>query len=136
MENMMAAGIRSYGPGKFIKLIDEYAYEACLNQGTPDEEISHEGFGWYALLVLDESARRFIREIAEDADDELTRDEDGLLDDSEALVLHERSDGIVVVDWYDHASEAREVWEELEEELADDEDEDEDEDEDDAEGDE
>jgi len=118
--------IRSYGPGKFIKVIDEYAYEACLNQGTPDEEISHEGFGWFALLILDESARRFIREFAEDEKDELTSDEDGLLDDSEALVLHERSDGIVVVDWYDHASEAHAAWKELEEELADDEDEDED----------
>jgi hypothetical protein len=128
MEDVMATGIRSYGPGKFNYVMEEYVYEACLNQGTPDEEISHEGFGWYALLVLDASARRFIREIAEDADDELTRDEDELLDDSEALILHERSDGIVEVDWYDHASEAHKVWEGLEEELADDEDDEDDED--------
>lgn len=118
----MGEGIRSYGPGKFHNVIDEYVYEACLNQGTPDEEISHEGFGWFALLLLDTSARDFIREIAADEGDVLTDEEQDMISESEALILHERSDGIVEVDWYDRPSQAKQVWAELEEELADDED--------------
>jgi hypothetical protein len=122
MEDMMAreTGIRSYGPGKFHNIIDEYVYEACLNQGTPDEEISHEGFGWYALMRLDAGAVRYIRELVEDEEDELTSDEEELLR-CKALIMHENTDGFVGVDWFDSLSEAEKTWKELEEELADDE---------------
>jgi hypothetical protein len=116
--------MRRNGPGKFSYVIDEYIYEACLNQGTPDEEISHEGLGWFALLELDASARRFIREIAAEAGDELEPEEQELLDGEAALILHERDDGFVGVDWFTDLKEAQDRWAEIEEDLSDEEDED------------
>lgn len=106
--------IRSYGPGKFVKLIDSYAYELTLD-GGPDEEASYpqEGSGWYGLLWLDPETRDAVAKVAVDHDDEITPEEEDLLDDSKAVIFFERSDGIVEADWFDDKKEAEEAWAEI-----------------------
>jgi hypothetical protein len=105
--------IRSYGPGKFVKLIDSYAYELTLD-GGPDEEASYgEGNGWYGLLWLDPETRDAVAKVAVDHDDEITPEEEDLLDDSKAVIFFERSDGIVEADWFDDKKEAEEAWAEI-----------------------
>jgi len=111
---MMA--IRSYGPGKFSTIIDSYAYEVSLDGA--DEELGYpEGGGWYGLIYLDRETHKRIHEIAEEHDDELTREETELLDDSAAVIFFERSDGIVEAEWFDTQHEAEKAWDEIEEEF-------------------
>jgi len=103
-------GIRSYGPGKFDHIIDGYAY-AVTNDGGANEDASYpDGGGWYGLLLLDGNTRDAIRKVAEQAEDELTEEEEELIDGTEAVILCERSDGIVEVDWYDDRKDALEEW--------------------------
>jgi hypothetical protein len=129
--------IRSYGPGKFIKVIDSYAYKVTLDDGADREESYDEGGGWYGFIDVDPATRNRIREIAKEEGDTLTAHEEDLLDYTVAIILFERSDGIVEVDWYDErrgssaADDAEAAWEEIEELFADEEEEEEEEDEDD-----
>ena len=118
MEDMMTKGIRSYGPGKFIKVIDSYAHEMTLDGGADREESYPEGGGWYGFIKLDRGADARIREIAVEEKDELTQDEEELLNKSVAVILFERSDGIVEADWFDDMEKADALWDEIEEELA------------------
>jgi hypothetical protein len=117
MEAVMA--IRRYGPGKFHTLLDSFAYELTLD-GVDEEESYGEGGGWYGLVWLEDGDRTRIREIA---GDDLTEDEETLLDDTVAIIFFERSDGIVETDWFNDEEEAEEQWEdiraEFEEEEAD-----------------
>ena len=129
----MAKGIRSYGPGKFSTILDSYAYEMTLDGGA-DEEASYpqEGSGWYGVVWLDGDARERISEIAVENKDELTKEEEDKLDESEAVIFFERSDGIVETDWFENKKEAEEHWADIlvdtEGEDEDDEDEEEEED--------
>jgi hypothetical protein len=104
-------GIRSYGPGKFHTVIDNYAYELTLDGGA-DEEATYpqEGSGWFGLVRIDSGTRDAIRKIAEENKDELTDEEDDLLEDSVAVLLYERSDGLVEADWFDSEKDADEAW--------------------------
>jgi hypothetical protein len=126
MENMMT--IRSYGPGKFIKLIDSYAYEVTLDGA--DEELSlGEGEGWYGLLQLDPKTRERVHQQAHYEEEDLTEEESDLLDDSAAVIFFERSDGIVEADWFDDMGKAKMAWDEIEAEFEEDEEDDEEEEE-------
>lgn len=120
-------GIRSYGPGKFATVLDSYAYELTLDGGA-DEEASYpqEGSGWYGLVWVDPDTRRAVREIAEADMGPLTEEEEELLADTSAVVLFERSDGIVEVDWFDDKEEAEEEWADILVDTEGDEDEEED----------
>jgi hypothetical protein len=113
----MSKGIRSYGPGKFIKLVDSYAYEVTLDGGADEEASYPDGGGWYGLIELDKATRDRIREIANGSEDGLTAEEGELINDSLAVIFFERSDGIVETIWYDDAVEADEAWAEIEEEV-------------------
>lgn len=108
---MGSKSIRSYGPGKFATIVDSYVYEVTLDGGA-DEEATYpqEGSGWFGLVWIDTPTRERIREIAHEQDDRLTEEEENLLDDSKAVILFERSDGIVEVDWFDSKREAEEEW--------------------------
>ena len=125
-------GIRSYGPGKFYKLIDSYLYEISLN-GGPDREASYgEGNGWYGFMNLNPATKSEVHVIASEADDELTDEEVDLLSESVAVIFFERSDGIVEADWFSDMDKAEAVWDEIEADTeGDDEDEEDDEEEDD-----
>ena len=127
----MTIGIRSYGPGKFHTVVDSYAYDMTLDGGA-DEEASYpqEGSGWYGVLWLDADARERISEIAVENKDQLTKEEEDLLDESAAVIFFERSDGIVEADWFASKQEAEEEWANI---LADTEQEEEEEDEEDDE---
>ncbi len=120
-------GIRSYGPGKFYKIIDEYAYDMVLDGGADEEASFEEGGGWYGLLRLGSDGADRIREIAVEHDDEITRDEEKLLNSSAAVIFFERSDGIVEATWYDDALTAEQDWEEIESDVYGEEEENEDE---------
>ena len=104
-------GIRSYGPGKYNTVIDSYAYELTLDGGA-DEEATYpsEGSGWFGLLWVDPDTRRAIREVAREDTGALTREEEELLARTVAIILFERSDGIVEADWFDDKREAEEEW--------------------------
>jgi hypothetical protein len=117
MESVVAKGIRSYGLGKFIKIIDQYIYEVTLDGGADEEAGYSEGSGWFGLVRLDDPTRKRARRIAVENDDELTPEEGDLLDESVAVILFERSDGIVEADWYSDEAEANEVWAEIEEDV-------------------
>jgi hypothetical protein len=130
-------GIRSYGPGKFHTLIDSYAFEVA-GDGIDEEVSVGEGGGWYGLVLLDGPTRKRVAEVATENKDELTEDEQELLDDSVAVIFFERSDGTVEADWFEDKEKADEAWadieadtEEEEEEEEDDEEEEEKEEEDD-----
>ena len=120
-------GIRSYGPGKFATVLDSYAYELTLDGGADEEEsYPQEGSGWYGLVWVDPDTRRAVREIAEADMGPLTEEEEELLADTSAVVLFERSDGIVEVDWFDDKEEAEEEWADILVDTEGDEDEEED----------
>jgi len=114
----MAKGIRSYGPGKYSKIIDSYAYDVAIDGALDEEESYPDGGGWYGLLLLDKQARDAIRQAGHYAEDDLTKDEKNLLDDSAAVIFFERSDGIVEVDWFENKQEALDAWTKIEEEFA------------------
>ena len=125
-ETAAEKGIRSYGPGKFDSIIDSYAYDVGID--GIDEEVSIEdGGGWYGLLMLDKPAREAISQAAHNAEDELTDEEEDLLADSAAIVFHERSDGIVEVDWFDDKKAADDEWDAIQEEIEEEEEEEEEE---------
>ena len=116
MEDMMTNGIRSYGPGKFHTIIDSHAYEMAL-EGI-DEEISIEnGGGWYGFMMLGADGAERIKEIAEEAKEPLTEDEENFLRQQAAVIFFERSDGIVEATWYNDELAAKQDWEEIENEY-------------------
>ncbi len=112
-----ATGIRSYGPGKFSTLLDSYAFEG----GVDEEESYEEGRGWYGLLRLDDNVREAICETAIENKDQLTDDEEEMLDDNVAVIFFERSDGIVEAEWFEDENEADDAWAEIQEEFEEDE---------------
>lgn len=114
-------GIRSYGPGKFYKLIDSYVYEITLDGGA-DEEVGLDD-SWYGLMRIDDDLIDRVEEIAAERHDKLTEEEMELLESNEALIFFSRSDGIVEADWYSSLQEAEDAWEEIEEDAGGDEDE-------------
>ena len=112
----MTNGIRSYGPGKFHTIIDSHAYEMAL-EGI-DEEISIEnGGGWYGFMMLGADGAERIKEIAEEAKEPLTEDEENFLRQQAAVIFFERSDGIVEATWYNDELAAKQDWEEIENEY-------------------
>jgi hypothetical protein len=113
----MARGIRPYGPGKFNTLLDKYLYELTLEGGADQEASYPEGGGWYGYVDIAPNTIDLIREIAEADGDQLTRDEEKLIGDSTAVILFERSDGIVESDWYDRLTDAEEAWDQIEREV-------------------
>lgn len=131
-------GIRSYGPGKFIKIIDSYVYELTLDGGADREEGS-EGDGWYGFVEITPDVVDRINEIAKEEKDQLTGAEGALLDDTSVVILCEREDGIVEADWFtgfDGKTKAEAAWKEIESEFEDVDDDDEDDDDDDEDEDE
>ena len=125
----MENGIRSYGPGKFNTILDGFVYELALD--GVDEEISlGEGQGWYGFLEFDEKTAGQIRELmaAQHEPDEPTEEEEKRLTFASAVIIYERSDGIVEVQWFDNPKEAEEEWAAIEEEFSDEDEEDEGED--------
>jgi hypothetical protein len=130
MENMMAKGIRSYGPGKFNTILDGFVYELALD--GVDQEISlGEGQGWYGFLEFDEKTAKQITELmaAQQEPDEPTKEEQELLTFTSAVILYERSDGIVEVQWFDNPNEAEEEWGDIEKQFGEEEEEDDEEEE-------
>lgn len=109
----MAKGIRSYGPGKFSTILDSYMYDLSLD-GVDEEVGSVDEGGWYGFLEIDQAA---IDRIREEGVDGLTKEEEDLLAASAAVVLFERTDGVVEVEWYDSMQEAEDAWSEIEEEF-------------------
>lgn len=113
VRSTMAKGIRSYGPGKFYTIVDSYAFDLGA-----DEETSYpDGGGWYGLLSLNRDALDDIRARAADHDDQLTKEEEDLINGSAAVIFFERSDGIVEADWFDDMKEAAKEWDAIEEEV-------------------
>lgn len=127
MESMMARGIRSYGLGKFYKIIDQYVYEITMDGGADREESYPEGGGWYGFVTLDSGTKKRVHDVAGEFDDELTEEEETLLDETAAIIFYERSDGIVEASWYADMKNADEDWAEIAKEFYDIYDEDEDE---------
>ena len=111
-------GIRSYGPGKFYDIVDSYAHEMTLDGGADEEASLGEGNGWYGLMRVDQAFADRLHEIAKEHGDRLTDDEQELLDDTKAIILYERSDGIVEATWYDDLKEAEKDWAAIEEDTA------------------
>jgi hypothetical protein len=110
-------GIRPYGPGKFSTILDGYVYEVSLD-GGPDEEVgSVDEGGWYGFMAIGEGFFDLVDDVASSNRDELTPEEEDLIAESVAVILYERSDGIVEVDWYDSLDEADEVWADIESEF-------------------
>jgi|SRR5208282_261927 len=118
------------GPGKFSTNLDAYAYELTTDGGADEEASYGEGNGWYGLIWIDADARKAIREIA--AGDVALDEDDEVLDGSGAVILFERSDGIVETHWYNSDRKAQSEWEAIEADTAEEE-EDEEEDEEDEE---
>jgi hypothetical protein len=108
--------LRPYGPGKFSTILDSYTHEFGLD--GVDEELSlDDGGGWYGLIQLGSDGAARIQEIAEQNKDPLTHDEKEFLEKQAAVILFERSDGIVEATWYDDEQAAQENWEEIEAEF-------------------
>jgi len=121
----MARGIRPYGSGKFNTILDSYVYGITLDGGA-DEEISlGDGNGWYGFVGFDEKTADAVRRLAAEEKDELTPAEEKQLTFTSAVILFERSDGIVEISWFDNPEEAKEEWTELEEEFSEEDDEEE-----------
>lgn len=122
-------GIRSYGHGKFHNIIDSYIYALTLDGGADREESFDEGGGWYGFVTLDPKDAERVRKAALADHDELTDDEEELLAGSVAVILFERSDGIVEAEWFSDEKEADEEWAAIEEQFEEEPEEEEEEDE-------
>jgi hypothetical protein len=109
----MPDGYRSYGPGKFYTIVDSYVYEMTLDGGADEEESYEYGGGWYGLVWIDEATRRRIHEIAAEHGDHLTAEEDRALSKAKAVILFERSDGIVESEWFTSQRAALDAWAEI-----------------------
>lgn len=96
-------GIRRYGPGKFDTVIDAYAYGLTMD-GVDEEVGTTETGGWYGLIWLDEVDRKAITKLAADDEKPLTSEEAKLLQNAEAIIFYERTDGIVETEWYERKS--------------------------------
>jgi hypothetical protein len=114
MENMMTQGIRSYGPGKFSTILDGFVYELALD-GVDDEISLGEGQGWYGFLEFDEKTAKQVRKLmaTQHEPDEPTEEEEKQLTFASAVILYERSDGIVETQWFDNPEEATEEWKDI-----------------------
>jgi len=97
------------GPGKFSTNLDAYAYELTTDGGADEEASYGEGNGWYGLIWINPSTRKSIQKIAAD-DVALDEDDDEVLNGSGAVILFERSDGIVEADWFDDQDKAEKAW--------------------------
>ena len=102
--------------GKFDNNLDSYAHGVTMDGGVDEELSLPDGGGWYGLILLDDDTRKAIRKAAEEHV-ALDEDEDACLDESAAVILFERSDGIVEADWFDDKEDAEGAWEEIEEEF-------------------
>lgn len=127
--------IRSYGPGKFHTIIDSYVSEVSLDGGF-DEELPLDDGSFYGFARIDDDFRGAVEDVAAAHQDTLTGEEQRLLRDTVAIFFHERSDGIVEVEWYDDQAGADDRWAEIEEHFAEDGEDDEEEEEEDEESDE
>lgn len=123
-------GIRSYGPGKFYTIVDSYVFGVTLDGGA-DEEATYpqEGSGWFGLVWLDAPTCQAIVSNAEADGDPLTDEEVEQLETHKAVILFERSDGIVEADWFDNKAAAEAAWAEVLVDTEGDEEDEEDEDE-------
>lgn len=104
---------RSYGPGKFSTILDSYVYELTLDGGADEEESYPEGGGWYGLVRVDSATRRRVVEIAREHGDDLTPEEEEELGRAQAVILFERSDGLVESEWFTSARKAEKAWREI-----------------------
>lgn len=110
-------GIRSYGPGKFYDIVDQYVYEIVMN-GFGDESVSYEDAGGgYDLVRFSDGTLDTIRKFAAEENDELTEDEEELIEETAAVILFTRSDGIVEADWFEDLKEAEKQWARIEEDF-------------------
>jgi len=118
--------IRSYGPGKFNTLLDSYVYGLTLDGGADEEVSLGDGNGWYGFVGLGHDEVESVRDSMEKDGEPITTEEDELLESSPAVILFERSDGLVEANWFDDLDEAEKQWAAIEEDFeGDDEDEDE-----------
>lgn len=115
--HMKPMGIRSYGPGKFTHLIDSFAWDLAMEWSADWECSDPNGGEWYGFVELNAPERARLREIALESGQGLVQDEEEFLDDSVAIILRERTDGIVEATWYDDAAEAAKDWAKVEEEF-------------------
>ena len=95
--------IRTYGPGKFNYMVDQYVYGVSLDGGPNEEAGSVQEAGWYGimrgnLLREDEEAK------------ELTEDERGLLRASVGAILSEDDQGFVHVTYYASVKRMERDW--------------------------
>lgn len=114
--------IRNYGPGKFHRIIDSYAYELTLDGGADREESYEDGGGWYGFIELDSNSAHQILKRAQEqgarsAKGLLTDAEMDLINESAAIIFYERTDGTVEATWFDNMADADEAWAEIEEEF-------------------
>lgn len=108
-------GIRPYGPGKFDSIIDEYVY-ALSGEGWTHEEVGDvQGFGWFGSVYLGspEAVKR-VKELAAEAKDTLTAEEEELIAESAGAIISEDDQGFVGVTYYDSENELKKAWVKIE----------------------
>ena len=113
----MSRGIRRYEPGGFYGIIDKCAYDVALDLGV-DESVAGsvaEGAVWCGLLWLrrlwsrEQTVGERIEEVARTYGP-LTKQEEGEIHSSVAIIFLERANGWVDTVWYDDSIEAEEEW--------------------------
>lgn len=107
-------GVSQYGdnPGKFDNILDNALYLLSLDGTDESAGDSSEGQGWYGLMLKvtyddlrpSPEVRRYMK--ANDFDFPLH------------VIIHERTDGIVEVDYFDSDKEAEDEWEDIEDGMA------------------
>ena len=107
----MESEIRSYGPGKFDTVMDQYVYQVSLDGGC-DDEISSLAWGdnWYGMM-------RNGSTIFRDHDpflDRLNEPEQEKLTSAAGVILCETSDGFITVDYFATDAELDTAWEGIE----------------------
>jgi len=105
----MEDNIRSYGPGKFNTILDEYVYQVSLDGGCDDEISDAEASAWFGLM-------RNGRTIFKDHDpllETLNEAEQEKLTSSAGVILSEDSNGFVYVDYYKTEDELNAAWDRI-----------------------
>lgn len=106
--------IRSYGPGKFDTILDEYVYSVSLD-GGPDEELGSvsENGTWYGLMRNGSTIFRDHDPMLET----LNEAEQELLTSCAGVIIEEDSQGFVGVTYYDTEAEMDAAWRQIEADM-------------------
>ena len=108
-------GWRSYGPGKYDSIVDQYVHALTMDGWTSEEtgDVQENGT-WYGLVKFNLAD---IEKVAREEEDELTAEEREELSTTVGAIVHEDDQGFVGVNYFDSVAKMNKAWKAVEAEV-------------------